>query len=99
MSTIWKVHRLHRCPRFPLYLFFKKDASAIATSAMPENKVRRSAPGITSHHISRPRSKSPPAVFPSLQPESDRTLRLVWPILRAHPAGSPLLLPIKDDHD
>ena len=47
-------------PRVPLYLFFKKDAAAPANAAMAVNKVRRSRPGFTAHHIYRPRNKRPP---------------------------------------
>jgi len=47
-------------PHVPLYLFFKKDAAAPANAAMVVNKVRRSRPGFTAHHIYHPRNKRLP---------------------------------------
>jgi hypothetical protein len=47
-------------PRCPLYLFFKKDAAAIANAAMPANKVHRFHHGFAAQPICPPRSKRLP---------------------------------------
>jgi hypothetical protein len=82
-------------PRFPLYLFFKKDAAAIANPALRSNKVRRFRPGF--------RCKSQP---PACRPVS-RTLRYLAntsPVCSSGtcltPAGKPLhsFAPVNSAH-
>jgi hypothetical protein len=77
-------------------IFFQKDAAAIATSAMPANKVRRSRHGFTSHHVFQAPQQAPACRIPCALSELDRTLRLTWPIHPAHPAGRSLLFRLGD---